>query len=321
MAKKSVFDGGASQVYEYCVGSACKGKDTPARKLMGVNVLDDSGGRIMFHPVCKDCEATANLNSVARRLPQPSFQPLTKENTYVYREQLDAEAAEQFKNLKAGRRGMAAPNKELSKKVINPDSHGRMEHVYFARDSFEMEPKKAGTKGQEKIGQRPNQQVGTAAKVKKLSEQEKALALEKEAASYDLGRDKGPWTPLTPRKTKGGKDSARLRGRTTWTGNPDPGIRRPTKESGELWKSPEKITSVHNARIRAADPSGAFSLASILGQGDSTSLPEHLKNVEKAYTERALFTANLAKEERVRRSPAVDLEEGSAPRAKKKRQK
>jgi hypothetical protein len=321
MAKKSVFDGGASQNYERCVGSACKGKDTPARKLMGVNVLDESGGRIMFHPVCKDCESTAKLNAVARRLPDPNFQPLTKENAYVYREQLDAEAAEQYKNLNAKQRGIAAPNKELSKKVINPDSHGRMEHVYFARDSFEMEPKKAGTGGQEKIGQRPKQQVGTAAKVKKLSEQEKALALEKEAASYDLGRDKGPWTPLTPRTTKSGKKSSRLRRRDTWEGNPDPGIRRPTKETGELWKSPEKIISVYNAKIRAADPSGAFSLASILGQGDSTSLPEHLKNVEKAYTERALFTANLAKEERVRRSPAVDLEEGSAPRAKKKRQK
>jgi len=301
MAKKSVFDGGASQVYEYCVGSACKGKDTPARKLMGVNVLDDSGGRIMFHPVCKDCEATANLNSVARRLPKPSFQPLTKENTYVYREQLDAEAAEQFKNLKAGRRGMAGPNKELSKKVINPDSHGRMEHVYFGRESFELEPKKAGTQGQEKIGQRPNQQVGTAAKVKKLSEQEKDLALQKEAATYDLGRDKGPWTPLTPRTTKSGKKSARLRRRDTWEGNPDPGIRRPTKESGELWKSPEKIISVYNAKIRAADPAGAFSLASVLGQGDSKSLPEHLKDVEKLYAERALFTAKLANEERERR--------------------
>jgi hypothetical protein len=301
MAKKSVFDGGASQVYEYCVGSACKGKDTPARKLMGVNVLDDSGGRIMFHPVCKDCEATANLNSVARRLPKPSFQPLTKENTYVYREQLDAEAAEQFKNLKAGRRGMAGPNKELSKKVINPDSHGRMEHVYFGRESFELEPKKAGTQGQEKIGQRPNQQVGTAAKVKKLSEQEKDLALQKEAATYDLGRDKGPWTPLTPRTTKSGKKSARLRRRDTWEGNPDPGIRRPTKESGELWKSPEKIISVYNAKIRAADPAGAFSLASVLGQGDSKSLPEHLKDVEKLYAERALFTAKLANEEREHR--------------------
>jgi hypothetical protein len=268
---------------------------------MGVNVLDESGGRIMFHPVCKNCETTAKSNAADRRLPDPNFQPLTKENAYVYREQLDAEAAEQYKNLKAKKRGIAAPNKELSKKVINPDSHGRMEHVYFARDSFEMEPKKAGTQGQEKIGQRPRQQVGTAAKVKKLSEQEKDLALEKEAANYDLGRDKGPWTPLTPRTTKSGKKSSRLRGRTTWTGNPDPGIRRPTKESGELWKSPEKIVSVHNARIRAADPAGAFSLASVLGQGDSKSLPEHLKDVEKAYTERALFTANLAKEERERR--------------------
>jgi hypothetical protein len=196
---------------------------------------------------------------------------------------------------------MAAPNKELSKKVINPDSHGRMEHVYFARDSFEMEPKRAGTQGQEKIGQRPKKQVGTAAKVTRLTEEEKAIALEKEAKNYDLGRDKGPWTPLTPRTTKSGKKSARLRGRTTWTGNPDPGIRRPTKESGELWKSPEKIVSVYNAKIRSADPSGAFSLASVLGQGDSKSLPEHLKDVEKLYAERALFTAKLTNEERERR--------------------
>jgi hypothetical protein len=301
MAKKSVFDGGASQVYEKCVGSACKGKDTPARKLMGVNVLDESGGRIMFHPVCKDCESTAKVNAVARRLPDPNFQPLTKENAYVYREQQDAEAEEQFKKLSKGRKGMAAPTKALSKKIINPDSHGRMEHVYFARDSFEMEPKKAGTQGQEKIGQRPRQQVGTAAKVKRLTEEEKAIALEKEAKNYDLGRDKGPHTPLTPRTTKSGKKSARLRRRDTWEGNPDPGFGRPTKESGDMWKSPEKIISVFNAKIRAKDPSGAFPLASVLGQGDSKSLPEHLKDVEKLYAERALFTAKLANEERERR--------------------
>jgi hypothetical protein len=301
MAKKSVFDGGASQNYERCVGSACKGKDTPARKLMGVNVLDESGGRIMFHPVCKDCESTAKLNAVARRLPDPNFQPLTKENAYVYREQQDAEAEEQFKKLSKGRKGMAAPTKALSKKVINPDSHGRMEHVYFARDSFEMEPKRAGTQGQEKIGQRPRQQVGTAAKVKRLTEEEKAIALEKEAKNYDLGRDKGPWTPLTPRTTKSGKKSARIRSRDTWAGNPDPDNRRPTKESGDMWKSPEKTISVFNAKIRAKDPSGAFPLASVLGQGDSKSLPEHLKDVEKLYAERALFTAKLANEERERR--------------------
>jgi hypothetical protein len=259
----------------------------------------------MFHPVCKDCEATAKLNAVARRLPDPNFQPLTKENAYVYRAQQDAEAEEKFNNLTAGLGSMAKriakPNKELSKKIINPDPHGRMEHLYIARDSFEMEPKRAGTQGQEKIGQRPRQQVGTAAKVKRLTEEEKAIALEKEAKNYDLGRDKGPWTPLTPRTTKSGKKSARLRRRDTWEGNPDPDNRRPTKASGDMWTSPEKIISVHNARIRAADPAGAFSLASVLGQGDSKSLPEHLKDVEKAYTERALFTAKLANEERERR--------------------
>jgi hypothetical protein len=116
MAKKSVFDGGASQNYERCVGSACKGKDTPARKLMGVNVLDESGGRIMFHPVCKDCESTAKLNAVARRLPDPNFQPLTKENAYVLQGTARRRNAEQYKNLNAKQKGIAAPTKNCLKK-------------------------------------------------------------------------------------------------------------------------------------------------------------------------------------------------------------
>jgi len=301
MAKKSVFDGGASQVYEKCVGPACKGKGNPARKIMGVNVLDESGGRIIFNPVCKDCESTAKQNAASRRLPTPNFQPLTKENTYVLREQEYAVMDEQYEKFSKKIKGIARPTDRRSKEIINPDPHGRMAHVYFGRDSFEMEPKKAGTQGQEKIGQRPRQQVGTAAKVKRLTEEEKAIALEKEAKNYDLGRDKGPHTPLTPRTTKSGKKSARLRRRDTWEGNPDPGFGRPTKASGDMWKSPEKIISVFNAKIRAKDPSGAFPLASVLGQGDSKSLPEHLKDVEKLYAERALFTAKLANEGRERR--------------------
>ena len=52
MAKKSVFAGGAQQVYERCVGPACENKDTPARKLIALTSINSEGSDVSFHPLC-----------------------------------------------------------------------------------------------------------------------------------------------------------------------------------------------------------------------------------------------------------------------------
>jgi hypothetical protein len=339
MPKKGALGWGQSQVYERCVGPKCEGKNTPARKLIGLQAMDNSGGRINFYPVCKDCETTSKANAQARKLPPPVSHNLTKEAAYVYREQLDAEARGEFKNLKkkvneikpgTGNR-LAPPENQNSSEIINPDPHGRMEHYYFAQAPHEREltkrdpnyQKRSSRPGdkrnkeldempeervKEPIGQRPLLQKGTAKLQKRLTEEQKGKLIEQEAAVNErTPHTPGPYTELSPRTTKSGKKSRRTKDRTTWIGNPDPGTRRPTKQGGDLWKSDEKITSVQEARLRAADPTrmagnlfkgGVKPKLIELPTGKKVSLDEHLGAIERAQKDRHNF--ELLKKEKKR---------------------
>jgi hypothetical protein len=315
MAKKSVFAGGAQQVYERCVGPACENKDTPARKLIALTSINSEGSDVSFHPLCVNCESTAKQNAVKRGLAAPKSLPLTKERMYQYRESLESEVP-------------AAKKSGLSKEIVNPDPHGAMEHLWFSQENRPTEPTKRkvgetsgarpGQKAnkeldeltkqsaKEQIGGRPLLQRGVKKKQKRLTpaQQEAQIAYEKDRA--EASSIAGPYTELSPRKTKSGKVTRRSKDRTNWIAPEIDKTRRPTKRGTAISSNPQTIMKVKEARVRAADPKrllgnpfiGKQSGQIVLETGKKMSLEDYKANLEAAVNDRATESFNVKREKR-----------------------
>jgi hypothetical protein len=83
MARKSVLDGGASQVYESCYADNC---DNPASKAVVITNFNTEGATHDIAPLCNGCAKKAKDNAPKRGLPTPHQARLTKARAQDFRE-------------------------------------------------------------------------------------------------------------------------------------------------------------------------------------------------------------------------------------------
>lgn len=147
MARKSIINGGASQVYEACQGDNCT---APARKATIITSMDETGFQHHVVPLCKNCADTVHKNAKTRGLPTPKTVRLTKD---VAQKRRAADPSAKFVKH-SDNNSLVFRKTEGDKKPINPrkntaswDSPDRIVEFFNARIKAADPFKTAGVPG------------------------------------------------------------------------------------------------------------------------------------------------------------------------------
>jgi len=267
--RKSILHGGARQDYALCVGSSCNTKETPARKLFVSFVNENDPSEPTYRPLCAGCESEERASYRKLGIKTADTSPaLTKDTADKYNAWLenDLDLAEQHGPKPKGKTVTGILTKNMPINPVKNDSHGVQEMYHISRGNIHE-----GTTG--------GAVRGVVEKKKRLTPEQKQKELELEKTKFE--ETGGNWKPLK---------SGRLR-KDAYSRLPIDPNRRPTASKGQDWKSPERINTVFNAKITAADPQGLAGMTHSMGlpDGKNTTLEGYLNHLQAAMTERAQF--------------------------------